>query len=117
MVQNLGTHYSRTIDHWLMNWRNNKDDVVKKYGETAFRRWEVFLAWSVRVARQGSSTLFTFALTKAGQEKRRIKTQAHLAPGSVAQRNFTLAKTGYDDLRFKAEGLRGNEHHIYAETS
>lgn len=81
MVHNLGTHYSRTLAHWLENWRNNKQYLVNKYGEKAYRRWEVFLAWSVRVARQGSSTLFTFTLTKAQVEPRRIETQAHLVPG------------------------------------
>ena len=57
-----------------------------------WRRWEVFLAWSVRVARQGSSTIFMITATKAGgkktntpeieavREARRIQTQKHLAP-------------------------------------
>ena len=81
MVHNLGTHYSRTLAHWLENWRNNKDSVIEKYGEKSYRRWEVFLAWSVRIARQGSSTLFSIVATKAQQENRRIETQAHLVPG------------------------------------
>jgi cyclopropane fatty-acyl-phospholipid synthase-like methyltransferase len=79
-VQNMGTHYSRTLDHWLQNWVSNKEHLVSKYGAVAYRRWEVFLAWSVRVARQGSSTVFMITLTKQGQEGRRIETQAHLAP-------------------------------------
>ena len=58
-VQNLGSHYSRTLDQWLAEWRKGKDKVVAKYGEPAWRRWEVFLKWSVRVARQGSSTVFS----------------------------------------------------------
>lgn len=79
-VNNLGTHYSRTLAQWLEVWYSSKDEMVKKYGEKAFRRWEVFLAWSVRIARQGSSTVFMLTLTKAGQEPRRIQTQQHLAP-------------------------------------
>jgi sphingolipid C9-methyltransferase len=83
-VHNMGTHYSRTIDHWLSNWRANESDIVAKFGAQAFRRWEVFLAWSVRVARQGSSTLFMFTLTKADvMDERRITTQAHLVPKDV----------------------------------
>lgn len=82
-VHNMGHHYSRTLAHWLDNWRENKEYVEKKYGEAAYRRWEVFLAWSVRVARQGSSTLFMFTLTKAGVESRRIETQAHVVPKYV----------------------------------
>jgi cyclopropane fatty-acyl-phospholipid synthase-like methyltransferase len=80
LVQNLGTHYSRTLDHWLDNWESRETYLVDKYGALAYRRWEVFLAWSVRAARQGSSTLFMFTVTKQGQEARRIQTQAHLSP-------------------------------------
>jgi len=79
-VSNLGNHYSRTLYHWLENWRASKDSISKKYGEKAWRRWEVFLAWSVRIARQGSSTVFMITATKHGQEARRIKTQDHLVP-------------------------------------
>lgn len=79
-VSNLGNHYSRTLNQWLENWRADKKPISEKYGEKAWRRWEVFLAWSVRVARQGSSTVFMITATKAGQEKRRIKTQDHIVP-------------------------------------
>lgn len=79
-VHNMGSHYSRTLAHWLDEWRSNKEYIEKKYGPQAYRRWEVFLAWSVRVARQGSSTLFMLTLTKAGEEARRLETQAHIVP-------------------------------------
>jgi cyclopropane fatty-acyl-phospholipid synthase-like methyltransferase len=79
-VQNLGTHYSRTLAQWLEEWHADKEAITAKYGVKAWRRWEVFLAWSVRVARQGSSTVFMITATKQGQEKSRIGTQAHLAP-------------------------------------
>jgi len=82
-VHNMGSHYSRTLAHWLENWRSNEYYIVDKYGAQAYRRWEVFLAWSVRAARQGSSTLFMLTLTKAGVEDRRIKSQAHLVPKDV----------------------------------
>ena len=83
-VHNMGSHYSRTLAKWLENWRGNKDYIVGKYGDVAYRRWEVFLAWSVRVARQGSSTLFMLTLTKAGvQDERRIATQDHMAKTMV----------------------------------
>lgn len=79
-VSNLGNHYSRTLYQWLLNWRASKTEISAKYGEQAWRRWEVFLAWSVRVARQGSSTVFMITATKAGQEARRIKTQDNIVP-------------------------------------
>lgn len=83
-VSNLGNHYSRTLNHWLDEWKLDKDNMVATYGVEAWRRWEVFLAWSVRVARQGSSTVFMFTLTKAGQtplaEATRIHVQDRLVP-------------------------------------
>lgn len=79
-VSNLGSHYSRTLAQWLEVWRSRKDSLSKQYGAKAWRRWEAFLAWSVRVARQGSSTVFMITATKAGQEKRRIQTQQHIVP-------------------------------------
>lgn len=86
-VHNMGSHYSRTLAHWLENWVSNKEYIVNKYGAQAYRRWEVFLAWSVRVARQGSSTLFMLTLTKAGVEHRRIESQDHLVPKDVLNRD------------------------------
>jgi cyclopropane fatty-acyl-phospholipid synthase-like methyltransferase len=83
-VSNLGNHYSRTLNHWLDEWKLDKENMVATYGEKAWRRWEVFLAWSTRVARQGSSTVFMFTLTKAGQggkfEATRIAAQDRLVP-------------------------------------
>jgi cyclopropane fatty-acyl-phospholipid synthase-like methyltransferase len=79
-VQNLGSHYSRTLDQWLGEWRKKKAELSAKYGAVAWRRWEVFLRWSVRIARQGSSTVFMITATKAGDEPARIAAQRRLAP-------------------------------------
>mmetsp|Transcript_39421 Transcript_39421/g.95383 ORF Transcript_39421/g.95383 Transcript_39421/m.95383 type:complete len:470 (-) Transcript_39421:402-1811(-) len=91
-THNMGSHYSRTLQHWLDNWRTNEEYITNKYGGFAYRRWEVFLAWSVRVARQGSSTLFMLTLTKAHDEPRRLKSQAHVVPrGFENQQGFDQA--------------------------
>jgi len=79
-TQNLGTHYSRTLGQWLEEWIKDKDNLQKTYGEVAWRRWEVFLRWSVRVARQGSSTVFMITATKADDEPARIDAQKRLSP-------------------------------------
>lgn len=79
-VNNLGSHYSRTLDQWLEEWRADKANMTEKYGASAYRRWEVFLRWSVRVARQGSSTVFMISATKHGVEDTRIKHQKHNVP-------------------------------------
>lgn len=63
-VENCGVHYGVTIRKWYENWIANEQAVVEKYGQRWFRMWSVFLAWSVLIAGQGSSTVFMITLTK-----------------------------------------------------
>jgi cyclopropane fatty-acyl-phospholipid synthase-like methyltransferase len=86
-VHNLGTHYSRTIDHWLENWRSGKEAIVAKYGVVAWRRWEVFLRWSVQAALEGSSTVMMITATKQGSVATRVETQDRIKP-TKAQRTL-----------------------------
>lgn len=80
-VYNMGTHYSRTLHHWLTLWESKKEAIVKAYGERSWRRWRVFLAWSVRIARRGGSTVQFITATKSGSERARVAAQDRLAPG------------------------------------
>ncbi|KAJ2684621.1 hypothetical protein IWW39_004799 [Coemansia spiralis] len=57
-VETIGIHYSVTLGRWYENWMGNKDQIIKTYGKRWFRIWEIFLAWSVIIARQGSSTCY-----------------------------------------------------------
>ncbi len=63
-VENCGVHYSITIKKWYDNWKSNKEQVIEKYGERWYRMWMIFLAWSVIIAAQGSSTVFMITMTK-----------------------------------------------------
>lgn len=63
-VENIGNHYSITIHRWLNNWLRNKDKVLEKYGERIFRIYEVFLAWSVLIAKHGGSTAYQIVCHK-----------------------------------------------------
>lgn len=63
-VENVGIHYSLTIDRWYHNWQNHKAEILSKYGEWWFRCWEIFLAWSVDIAKQGNSTCFQIICNK-----------------------------------------------------
>jgi len=63
-VENIGIHYSLTIDRWYRNWLRNREAVVKAYGEKWFLLWEVFLAWSVVVSERGGSTAFQLVCNK-----------------------------------------------------
>mmetsp|Transcript_97217 Transcript_97217/g.203060 ORF Transcript_97217/g.203060 Transcript_97217/m.203060 type:complete len:442 (+) Transcript_97217:171-1496(+) len=93
-VANLGNHYSRTLAHWLTKWEEKKDEIVKAYGERSWRRWRVFLAWSVRIARRGGSTVQFITATKSGNEKARIAAQDRLYPGSFKVPEATACPGG-----------------------
>lgn len=63
-VENIGIHYGKTIHFWYNNWISNKEKVLEKYGERTFRVYSLFLAWSVYIARQGSSTAYQIVCRK-----------------------------------------------------
>jgi cyclopropane fatty-acyl-phospholipid synthase-like methyltransferase len=63
-VENCGVHYSVTIHKWYDNWKANEAAIVAKYGQRWFRMWMVFLAWSVIIGAQGSSTVFMVTMAK-----------------------------------------------------
>jgi cyclopropane fatty-acyl-phospholipid synthase-like methyltransferase len=63
-VENCGVHYSVTIKKWYDNWKANEEAIVAKYGQRWFRMWMMFLAWSVIIGAQGSSTVFMITLAK-----------------------------------------------------
>ena len=63
-VETVGIHYSQTIQYWYDNWQRNKVELGKKYGEWWVRCWDIFLAWSVEIARQGNSTCFQIVCNK-----------------------------------------------------
>lgn len=63
-VENIGIHYSMTIDRWYDNWMRNQVETETKYGQFWFRLWQVFLGWSVHIAAQGNSTAFQIVANK-----------------------------------------------------
>eukprot|EP01061_Rhynchopus_euleeides_P042998 TRINITY_DN7502_c0_g1_i1.p1 TRINITY_DN7502_c0_g1~~TRINITY_DN7502_c0_g1_i1.p1 ORF type:complete len:450 (+),score=215.37 TRINITY_DN7502_c0_g1_i1:72-1421(+) len=63
-VETIGRHYSHTLHGWYKNWMSNREPMEKKYSERLFRLWEIFLAWSVVAAGQGSATCYQIAMHK-----------------------------------------------------
>ncbi|HEY2405082.1 MAG TPA: cyclopropane-fatty-acyl-phospholipid synthase family protein [Polyangiaceae bacterium] len=57
-VENISTHYRFTIKKWHDNWIQNRDEVVKAYGERWYRIWHWFLAWATTIAGQGTAACF-----------------------------------------------------------
>lgn len=55
-TETIGIHYSLTIKRWYENWMRAETQIqMEKYGRIS-RIWNIFLAWSTIIARQGSST-------------------------------------------------------------
>ncbi|KAK3812877.1 MAG: Mycolic acid cyclopropane synthetase-domain-containing protein [Benniella sp.] len=63
-VDTVGVHYSATIYRWYQNWMSNKDAMISAYGKRWFRTWEIFLAWSTIISRQGSATCYQIVAHK-----------------------------------------------------
>jgi sphingolipid C9-methyltransferase len=73
-VENVSVHYQLTIQRWHDNWRKNRELVLGRYGERWYRLWNLFLAWSWRIAAQGTSACFQIVAHKNldGFDRRRI---------------------------------------------
>ncbi|KAI9931081.1 hypothetical protein ASPWEDRAFT_47620 [Aspergillus wentii DTO 134E9] len=71
-VDTVGVHYSGTLWRWYRNWIGNAPTIKAKYGQRWFRIWELFLAWSVIAARQGSATCFQILVVKNLNSTHRI---------------------------------------------
>ncbi|KAI8086795.1 Mycolic acid cyclopropane synthetase-domain-containing protein [Halteromyces radiatus] len=63
-VDTVGVHYSSTLEKWYLNWMKNRDDIRAKYGDKITRVWDIFLAWSTIISRQGSATCFQIVANK-----------------------------------------------------
>ncbi|KAI9781946.1 MAG: Sphingolipid C9-methyltransferase 2 [Geoglossum umbratile] len=72
-IDTIGVHYSATLWRWYRNWMANREKVEAKYGKRWFRIWELFLAWSTIVSRQGSATCFQITLVKNLNSTHRVE--------------------------------------------
>jgi len=58
-VENIGRHYSHTLKAWYDNFQKNKSKPeIQQYPARLHRLWDIFLAWSVVAAGQGSATCY-----------------------------------------------------------
>jgi cyclopropane-fatty-acyl-phospholipid synthase len=76
-VENLRSHYARTLELWLDRFERSWDNVVKLLGTEAARAWRLYLAGSIAAFRVGNLQLFQVAF--AGAKCQKIPwTRAHL---------------------------------------
>jgi cyclopropane fatty-acyl-phospholipid synthase-like methyltransferase len=105
-IENNGVHYGLTIRAWYHNWVWNKDVVVAKYGEKAWRNWSIFLSWSYLIAMQGSSTVYMIAMTKNFPCDARSR--APLSKPKSGQTSLEVATSdfGIDRAKLWIDGMR-----------
>lgn len=72
-VENMSTHYVRTLRAWRDLWASNKEAVTQKYGERMYRLWYFFLHWSAIVGEQG--TAFTYNVTMHKNDNKLKRTE------------------------------------------
>jgi len=63
-VENVTVHYSLTLKKWHENWVSNREAITKTYGDTWYRKWHFFLAWSTIVGEQGNASCFQVVCNK-----------------------------------------------------
>jgi len=97
-LENCGAHYARTIEMWHDNWVANKAEVVATYKTWWFRMWDVFLAWSTMIARQGTSSVYMMVCHK------NMTADAHsiaVADGSAPKLNRTQRFIGEKPIAYQ----------------
>ena len=63
-AENVSVHYAVTIEKWHKNWVANREQILSSYGERWYRLWNLFLAWSWRIALQGNAACFQIVANK-----------------------------------------------------
>lgn len=96
-VENIGIHYSRTINAWYDNWLSNEEKVLAKYGQNTFRMYEVFLAWSTVIAKQGGSTAYQIVAYKNTNKFDRSRFIGNKSIGIAAQSGFAKISRQHEE--------------------
>jgi len=83
-VENLRSHYAKTLECWLNRFERSYDRVVERFGTTFARMWRLYLAGSTAAFRVG--TLQLFQVVFAGRScDSRPWTREYLYGGSAEQ--------------------------------
>jgi cyclopropane-fatty-acyl-phospholipid synthase len=84
-VENLRSHYARTLEHWLRRFERSYDTVAQRFGSDFARMWRLYLAGSIAGFNVGALQLFQVVF--AGRECRGIPwTRTYLNNNTAARR-------------------------------
>lgn len=63
-LESLRLHYHRTLQHWIVNFENNIDQVKEKFDDRFIRMWRLYLNACAANFTAGISDLHQFLITK-----------------------------------------------------
>lgn len=63
-IENIGIHYSLTLNDWYNNWMSNEAEISKTYPAALCRLWRIFLAWSTLASKRGTATCWMMTAHK-----------------------------------------------------
>jgi cyclopropane-fatty-acyl-phospholipid synthase len=67
-VENLRSHYVRTLDHWLQRFDAAGDRIAAMYGDAFVRAWRLYLAGSLASFSTGTLQLFQVLFARGGAD-------------------------------------------------
>jgi cyclopropane-fatty-acyl-phospholipid synthase len=84
-VENLRSHYAKTLEHWLQRFERSYENVAQRFGSGFARMWRLYLAGSIAGFNVGALQLFQVVF--AGRECREIPwTRNYLGEETAAPR-------------------------------
>ncbi len=83
-VENLRSHYARTLEAWLSKFERSYDRVAERFGTTFARMWRLYLAGSTAAFRAGTLQLFQVVFAGSACDSPHW-TREYLYSGSIKQ--------------------------------
>lgn len=83
-VENLRSHYARTLESWLSRFERSYDRVTERFGTTFARMWRLYLAGSTAAFRAGTLQLFQVVFAGRACDSG-PSTREYLYAGSIEQ--------------------------------
>jgi cyclopropane-fatty-acyl-phospholipid synthase len=65
-IENLRSHYARTLEHWLSGFEKSANQVKGIFGPEFVRAWRLYLAGSIAAFRTGALQLFQIVFARRG---------------------------------------------------
>ena len=112
-IENIGMHYSVTLNRWYDNWLVNKDAIIEKYGEGWFRLWNFFLAWATVVAKEGQSTGWQIVCNK---NLRTLDRSVFFQAPSLGEKDFPARRPKLSPAYEVTKEVERLEHPLFAST-